>query len=42
LTVSVKLAAATGMLMAKLILQDIKTPVNEDILPDVTVLVSVS
>lgn len=42
LTVSVKLAAATGILMAKLNLQNIKTPVYKDILSDVIVQVSVS
>ena len=42
LTVSVKLAAATGILMAKLNLQSIKTPVYEEILSDVIVQVSVS
>lgn len=42
LTVSVKLAAATGILMAKLNLQNIKTPVQGDILSDVIVQVSVS
>lgn len=42
LTVSVKLAAATGMLMAKLNLQNSKTSVYEDALSDVIVQVSVS
>jgi len=42
LTVSVKLAAATGILMAKLNLQDIKTPVYEDILSGEIVQVTVS
>ena len=42
LTVSVKLAAATGMLMAKLNLQDIKTLVYEDILWVLIIQVSVS
>lgn len=42
LTVSVKLAAATGILMAKLNLQDIKTPVYEDILSGEIIQVTVS
>lgn len=42
LTVSVKLAAATGILMAKLNLQDIKIPLYDDILSSVIVQVSLS